>query len=72
MVLLGLALGLTRSRKFLFLPALAAGFLIQHAVTGWNPPALVLGKLGFRSRAEIEAERQALLSILASSGQTGS
>jgi hypothetical protein len=59
----GVALGATRSRTWLALPALVSGFLFQHAVQGWCPPIPVLRRLGFRTSYEIEEERQALKAL---------
>jgi hypothetical protein len=58
--LLGLILGVASSRKWLILPALVGGFLLQHAIQGWCPPLPLLRKLGVRTRLEIEQERYAL------------
>ena len=60
---LGVALGATRDRRWLALPALVTGFLFQHAVQGWCPPVPVLRRLGFRTAFEIEIERQALKAL---------
>jgi hypothetical protein len=62
-VLCGLTLGATVSRKFFLFPAVVAGFLLQHAVSGWCPPVPVLRRLGFRTAAEIEEERYALKAL---------
>ena len=35
-------------------------FLLQHALQGWCPPVPILRRQGFRTRHEIDAERQAL------------
>jgi hypothetical protein len=59
----GVALGATRDRRWLALPALVTGFLFQHAVQGWCPPVPVLRRLGFRTAFEIEVERQALKAL---------
>jgi hypothetical protein len=61
--LVGLALGATVDRKFFVLPALVAGFLLQHALQGWCPPVPVLRRLGFRTAAEIDYERYALKAL---------
>jgi hypothetical protein len=58
--LLGLFLGVTSGRKWFVLPAVVAGFLLQHSIQGWCPPVPVLRKLGVRTRLEIEQERYAL------------
>lgn len=59
-VLAGSLLGATVDRRFFALPAVVAGFLLQHAVQGWCPPLPVLRRLGVRTAAEIDAERDAL------------
>jgi ElaB/YqjD/DUF883 family membrane-anchored ribosome-binding protein len=48
---------------FRFLPAVIAGFLLQHAIQGWCPPVPVIRRLGVRSPAEIERERMALKAL---------
>ncbi|WP_225870696.1 hypothetical protein [Sphingobium sp. EP60837] len=58
--LLGLALGASVNPWFFALPAIVAGFLMQHALQGWCPPVPILRKLGFRTAREIEEERMAL------------
>ena len=57
----GVALGASRDRRWLTLPALVTAFLVQRAVQGWCPPVPILRRLGFRTAYEIEEERQALL-----------
>ena len=58
--LIGLGLGAFVDRRFFVLPALVAGFLLQHALQGWCPPLPVLRRLGYRTQTEIEQERYAL------------
>jgi hypothetical protein len=58
--LAGLSLGLLRSRRWLILPLMVQSFFLQHALEGWCPPLPLLRRLGFRTRREIERERQAL------------
>lgn len=58
--LLGVALGITRSRRWLLLPLVVQGFFLQHGLEGWCPPLPIFRKLGIRMQAEIEAERYAL------------
>ncbi len=60
LALAGLALGLMYDRRWMALPALVAGFLLQHAVQGWCPPVPVLRSLRFRTSGEINEERMAL------------
>lgn len=61
--LLGLALGATVNRKLFVLPAIVAGFLLQHALHGWCPPVPVFRRLGFRTASEIDYERYALKAL---------
>jgi hypothetical protein len=63
LVLLGLALATTVSRKFLLLPAGVFGFFAQHALQGWCPPIPVFRRLGVRTQMEIERERYALKAL---------
>lgn len=58
--LLGVGLGAFVSRRFLILPALVGGFLLQHALQGWCPPVPLLRRLGLRTQSEIDCERYAL------------
>ncbi|WP_291177978.1 hypothetical protein [Gimesia sp.] len=48
------------NRRFFALPAVVAGFLLQHAIQGWCPPMPIFRRLGFRTQLEIEMERYAL------------
>ena len=59
----GVVLGATGDRRWLLLPALVTGFLLQHAVQGWCPPVPILRRLGFRTAHEIEEERTALKAL---------
>jgi hypothetical protein len=59
-VLTGVTLSVTVDRRWLLLPAVVAGFLLQHAVQGWCPPLPVMRAFGFRTAREIETERHAL------------
>lgn len=61
--LVGIALGVVVSRKFLVLPAAVTGFLLQHALQGWCPPVPLFRKLGIRTQGEIEQERHALKAL---------
>ncbi len=63
LALAGIALGAGHDRRWLVLPGLVAGFLLQHAVQGWCPPVPILRKLGFRTSYEIEEERRALKAL---------
>jgi hypothetical protein len=61
--LIGLGLGAFVDRRFFALPAVVAGFLLQHAVQGWCPPVPIFRRLGFRTQPEIEQERYALKAL---------
>lgn len=61
--LIGMTLGITVSKKWFVLPAVVAGFLLQHAVQGWCPPLPVLRRMGFRTASEIDYERYALKAL---------
>ena len=60
LALLGVGLGAFVDRRFLLLPALVTGFLLQHAIQGWCPPIPVFRRMGIRTAREIEVERYAL------------
>lgn len=62
-VLVTSLLGLTVNRKFLLLPPLVGGFLLQHAILGWCPPVPLFRRLGFRTADEIAEERYALKAL---------
>src|SRR5437879_739651 len=49
--LIGSVLGFTVDRRFFILPALVAGFLLQHAVQGWCPPVPFFRRRGVRTSA---------------------
>lgn len=53
-----------RDRRWLWGPLVQTPFLLMHATLGWCPPALWFRPLGFRTRSEIQAEREALLEHL--------
>ena len=61
--LIGIALSVTVSRRFLLLPTMVAGFLLQHALQGWCPPLPLFRRMGIRTQAEIEQERHALKAL---------
>jgi len=60
---MGLVLGVTRNRKWLFIPGVVLPFLFQHAVQGWCPPLPIMRRLGVRSRQEIDREKYALKAL---------
>jgi hypothetical protein len=59
----GLMLGALFDRRWLIVPGIVLPFLIQHAVQGWCPPMVLLRRMGFRSRNEIDRERYALKAL---------
>jgi hypothetical protein len=61
--LIGLTLGAAVNRKFFALPAVVAGFLLQHALQGWCPPVPLFRRLGVRTASEIDEERYALKAL---------
>ena len=54
-------LAATRDRRWLWGPLIQTPFLIMHATIGWCPPSLWFRPMGFRTRFEIQVEREALL-----------
>lgn len=61
------ALALLRSikhKRVLGLLGLQLSFLLYYATRGWCPPMSILRRLGFRTKAEIEVEKAALLKML--------
>lgn len=62
-ILIGTALGAAVDRRFFALPAIVAGFLLQHAVQGWCPPLPLFRRAGFRTASEIDHERYALKAV---------
>jgi hypothetical protein len=62
-VLIGAALGTLVDRRFFALPAVVAGFLLQHAIQGWCPPLPLFRRAGVRTAAEIAEERYALKAL---------
>src|SRR5580765_6234458 len=61
--LIGLLLGVTVNKKWLWVPAVVQSFFLQHAIQGWCPPIPVLRSLGVRTQGEIEEERYALKAL---------
>jgi hypothetical protein len=60
LALTGLILGLTKNRKWLFLPGIVLPFLLQHGLQGWCPPLPLLRRFGIRTRGEIDREKYEL------------
>ena len=63
LALTGLVLGFVASRKYLLLPTVVTGFLLQHALQGWCPPVPVFRRFGIRTQGEIQLERYALKAL---------
>ena len=61
--LVGLGLGAFVDRRWFILPAVVAGFLLQHAIQGWCPPVPLFRRLGVRTQTEIDYERYALKAL---------
>jgi hypothetical protein len=61
--LIGIILGLKKSKTWFILPAIASTFLLQYAVQGWCPPVSILRRFGFRTRQEIDLEKYALKAL---------
>jgi hypothetical protein len=61
--LAGLALTALVDRRFVAVPAMVGGFLLQHAIQGWSPPVMLLRRLGFRKSGEICDERCGLKTL---------
>lgn len=61
--LVGLTLGTLVNRRWYILPAVVAGFLLQHAVQGWCPPVPVFRRMEVRTMNEIQQERHALKAL---------
>lgn len=62
-ILGGLALGAAVHRSFFWVSGLAAGFLLNHALTGWCPPLPLFRRQGARTAKEIAIERAALQAL---------
>lgn len=63
LMLVGVALAATRSKRWLALAGVVPAFLLQHAIQGWCPPIAVFRALGARSRNEMDAERTAIKAL---------
>src|SRR5215467_5744327 len=60
---IGLWRGLTMNKLWFILPVAVASLVAAHAVEEWCPPLILLRRLGFRTKAEIEKEKYALKMI---------
>jgi hypothetical protein len=61
--LIGLGMGLLVNPKWLLVPIVVQSFFLLHGVQGWAPPIPILRRLGVRTMAEIDEERQALKAL---------
>ncbi|WP_048159210.1 DUF2892 domain-containing protein [Methanosarcina sp. WWM596] len=61
--MIGVMLGLKKSKKWFILPLIAATFLLQYAILGWCPPVPVLRRFGIRTKQEINVEKYALKAL---------
>lgn len=59
----GVALGAAVNKRFLVIPAIVTGFLLQHALQGWCPPVPFFRAAGVRTAREIDEERMALKAL---------
>ncbi|MGF1635029.1 MAG: hypothetical protein ACFCVE_14345 [Phycisphaerae bacterium] len=61
--LVGLFFTITKSRLWILLPIVVQGFFLQHQLTGFCPPLLIMRRMGVRTPHEIDREREALISL---------
>ncbi|HLP72886.1 MAG TPA: hypothetical protein VK155_08295 [Bacteroidales bacterium] len=59
----GTVLGLFGRKFWLVVPLVITGFLLQHVIQGWGPPATLLRRMGYRTRQEIDEEIFALKTL---------
>ncbi len=59
----GCILAATVNRRWVYLPMVVTGFLLQHALQGWCPPLPIIRRLGVRTMREIDEERVALKAL---------
>ncbi len=53
-----------KDKRWLWGPLIQTPFMFMHATVGWCPPSLWFRPMGFRTKKEIQAEREILLSFL--------
>jgi hypothetical protein len=63
LALAGTILAVVHNRRWLVVPAVVTGFLLQHALQGWCPPVALFRRLGIRTAREIAAERYAIKAL---------
>ena len=65
LIIVQLARAMSRpSKNKLLGPLIQTPLLVLHATLGWSPVTMMFRKLGFRTRFEIQAEREVLLNVL--------
>ncbi|GAB2536912.1 hypothetical protein [Rufibacter soli] len=63
LALTGLVLGATKDKRWLIMPGIVLSFLMQHGLQGWCPPLAIFRKLNYRTRKEIDEERNSLKAL---------
>jgi hypothetical protein len=71
LALTGTLLGIFVDRRFLAIPIVVSGFLLQHALQGWCPPVPLFRRQGFRTIREVDTERYALKALRGDFGPIG-
>lgn len=54
----------TKNKKWLWGPLIQTPFMFMHATLGWCPPSLWFRPMGFRTKKEIQCERETLIRAL--------
>jgi hypothetical protein len=62
-IMLGILLATVHDRRWMLLSAIAASMVIVHSLQGWYPLLPMLRRMGVRSQAEIERERNGLRTL---------
>jgi len=62
-IMLGILLATVHDRRWMMLSAMAASMVIVHSLQGWYPLLPILRRIGIRSNAEIERERNGLRAL---------
>ena len=63
LALTGCILAATVHKRWVYLPMVVTGFLLQHALQGWCPPLPIIRRMGVRTMREIDEERIALKAL---------
>lgn len=58
-----------KDRRWLWGPLIQTPFMFMHATLGWCPPSLWFRPMGFRTKKEIQNERETLIRALIKSEQ---